>query len=269
MEKRMIFAVLLTLLEIATAQLRVRKASVSVRNNTPRPLQEVSVVHKYSSVYKHNHTWPIIQPGERAEDRMVVQYHTGFGTIGVDWWAITWVELEQKTSYVSKPLNFRKIVDYMEKFAPRTISALASTAAGIATVEAGPGAMVAAAVAAAVASQQVTEFLFSSESTDGFKQHMLEREDQNTLTEIVIEADGTIAFKSNSGNSYTVSEALTPAPEPKQVDMSREDQSLNDAAHRVMELRDTAPDSQELEYADLKFQESMESWLQEWRGQNW
>lgn len=173
MKRNLLFAILFTFLHATTAQLVSRRAFVSVRNNGQRPLLEVSVLHKYSSLYKNNHTWPAIEPGELAEDRLEVEYHAGLSTIGVDWWAITWVDPEQQTSYVSKPLNFRKIVDYIEKFAPRTLATVATTAAGIATIEAGPAATVAAAVAASAASQQISEFLFSMESTEGFKQHVL------------------------------------------------------------------------------------------------
>ena len=181
-----------------------RTAFVSVRNNTSGPLVAVSVVHKYSDNYKNQCQWGIIQPNEIPSDNMEVQYNTGAFTTGRDWWVVTWYSTDMKTLYYSNPNNFRDIIDKLEGIAPDAIAAAAGALASLPASLTGPGA-VAAAAAAAVAAKVTTSALFNSESTAGFKQHILREEDEGALTEIVINADLTITFKSKSGNSDTVS----------------------------------------------------------------
>ena len=61
-----------------------RTALATVRNNTSEPLVGVSVVHKYSDDYSHQHQWGIIQPGELASETLEVEYNTGAFTTGKD-----------------------------------------------------------------------------------------------------------------------------------------------------------------------------------------
>lgn len=180
-----------------------RSALVSVRNNTDTPLVGVSVVHKYSDNYKHEHQWGIIPPGELPEDKLTVEYNTGAFTTGRDWWVVTWFSPDMKTLYYSDPNNFRGIIDGLENLGPDVIAAVAGAIAGLAGSLSGPGA-VAAAAGAAAAAKVVTTGLFNSEGTDGFKQHILREEDEDSVTEIVVNGDRSITFKSNSGNSDTV-----------------------------------------------------------------
>lgn len=181
-----------------------RTAYAAVRNNTSEPLVGVSVVHKYSDNFKNQQQWGIIQPGEITADSLTVEYNTGEFTTGRDWWVITWYSKDMKTLYYSNPNNFRNIIDALESVAPDAIAAAAGATAGLSTSLTGPGA-VAAATATAVAAKATTAGLFNSEGTAGFKQHILRAEDEWQVTEIVINADRTITFKSKSGNSDTVS----------------------------------------------------------------
>ncbi|KJZ78236.1 hypothetical protein HIM_02274 [Hirsutella minnesotensis 3608] len=263
---------LVTLLSVSVAALTQQKALVSVRNNSKQPMYNVSVVHKYSSVYKDNFTWPVVQPGELAAANMTVQYHTGFATTGVDWWVVAWVD-EHRTAHVSDPLNFRKIVDYLEKRAPRALSVTTLTLAGLISVSTAPVSAIVAAVAVAIATQEFTDVLFNSESTDGFKQHMLTADDAGALTEIIIHDQDAITFKSNSGESETVSRALTAPDQPAQparpeVDMSAEDKKLADAALRVQELQKSAPGSKALDDADAAMWKQTEDWLNSFKARS-
>ena len=181
-----------------------RTALASVRNNTDAPIVGVSVVHKYSDNYANEQQWGIILPGELGSEQLEVEYNTGAFTTGRDWWVVTWYNPEMTTLYYSDPENFRGIIDSLENIAPDAIAAAAGAIAGLAGSLSGPGA-VAAAVGAAAVAKTTTSALFNSESTDGFKQHILREEDEDAFTEIVINGDRTITFKSNSGNSDTVS----------------------------------------------------------------
>ena len=180
-----------------------RTALVSVRNNTDTPLVGVSVVHKYSDNYKNEHQWGIIPVGEIPDEKMEVEYNTGAFTTGRDWWVVTWFSPDMKTLYYSDPNNFRDLIDGLENLGPDVIAAVAGAIAGLSGSLTGPGA-VAAAAGAAAAAKTVTSALFNSEGTEGFKQHILRGEDENELTEIVINGDRSITFKSKSGDSDTV-----------------------------------------------------------------
>lgn len=180
-----------------------RTAQATIRNNTSEPLVGVSVVHKYSDNYKHEHQWGIIQPGELASETMEVEYNTGAFTTGRDWWVVTWYSPDMSTLYYSDPNNFRGIFDSLESVAPDMVAAAAGAIAALPASLSGPGA-VAAAVAAAAAAKATTAGLFNEEGTEGFKQHILREEDEGAVTEIVINGDRSITFKSNSGDSDTV-----------------------------------------------------------------
>lgn len=181
-----------------------RTALATIRNNTSEPLVGVSVIHKYSDDYKHDKQWGVIQPGELASETMEVEYNTGAFTTGRDWWIVTWYSPDMSTLHYSDPNNFRGILDSLESVAPDMIAAAAGAIAALPAGISGPGA-VGAAVAAAAAAKSTTEGLFNSEGTDGFKQHILREEDEGAVTEIVINEGGDITFKSNSGDSDTVS----------------------------------------------------------------
>lgn len=180
-----------------------RKAFVSVRNNTSEPIYAVGVAHKYSDNYKNDGEWGIIEPHELAKQTMIAEYHTGAFTTGRDWWLIFWVSHDGKTLYYSNPNNFRDIIDWMENLGPDVISAIAGAAAGLIAAPSGPATIVAAG-AAALASKAITSAVLNSESTAGFKQHILRAEDEDKLTEIIINEDHTITLKSESGSSDTV-----------------------------------------------------------------
>ena len=187
-----------------------RTAHVTVCNNTSYPLVGVSVVHKYSNVYKNQHQWGVIHPSETPSDYMEVEYNTGFLTTGLDWWLVSWFSTDMRTLYYSDPTNFRGLLDTMESYAPDAIAAAAGAVVGLSSSLTGPGA-VGAAMAAAVAAKATTSALFNDESTAGFKEHLLRDEDANAVTVIVINPDLTITFNSPSGVSNTVSSSK-PAP---------------------------------------------------------
>ncbi|KAB8227673.1 hypothetical protein ETB97_009472 [Aspergillus alliaceus] len=165
-----------------------RYAYVSVRNNTSSPVHNVSVIHKYSDVYRSKEIWPTIQSEELAEDKMLVNYNTGFLTTGHDWWLIMWVNNEGNTLYYSHPHNFRDILDKIERLGNGILKSLSKLEGG----ESGQ------------AMREAAQLILNQEGTAGFKQHMLESDDNDKLTEIVINSDYTITFKSHSGTSNTV-----------------------------------------------------------------
>ncbi|KAK9759677.1 hypothetical protein K7432_017061, partial [Basidiobolus ranarum] len=67
-----------------------RIAKVEVHNETSGPIYAVSVVHKYSNVYKNRKEWTEIGSGQSTCDNpMTIDYDTGALTIGKDWWLIT------------------------------------------------------------------------------------------------------------------------------------------------------------------------------------
>ncbi|RDA94975.1 hypothetical protein CP533_0102 [Ophiocordyceps camponoti-saundersi (nom. inval.)] len=143
--------------------------ATKLRNNTPNPITDVSVLHKYSSDYNHRGDWTVIPPGQVPNDTLTVEYNTGLLTTGKDWWMVTWYNQDKTRFFFSNPQNSRWLIDLAEGlFNPSA------------------------------------DGLLSSESTTGFKQHILRDEDADEVTEIVIEADDQIEFRSKSGVSRTI-----------------------------------------------------------------
>ena len=182
------------------------QARVVVVNETSTPICSVSVVHKYSDVYKNRHEWPAVLTGTRAESEMTVDYQTGAATTGRDWWIITWYSEDMKTLWYSDPNNFRGLLDKLESLAPDIVKEVAERIDALLAKKdqaSEEEAMMVADLARFLA-RATTDHLFNSEATERFKQHILREEDADALTEIVINPDRTITFQSKSGNSNTV-----------------------------------------------------------------
>ncbi|RFU75926.1 transmembrane amino acid transporter family [Trichoderma arundinaceum] len=186
-----------------------RTASVSIRNNTSKPMVSISLVHKYSDVYKHRREWAAIPAGDTSSESLKVEYNTGFFTTGRDWWFISWYNQDMKTLHYSNPHNFRGTFDAIEKgVSGDAIVAAGTILAPIALVSGGILALPAA-MAAVAAAKATTDKLFDSGDTTGYKQHILRDDDAGKITEIIINEDQTITFKSQSGDSETVYTSTT------------------------------------------------------------
>ncbi|EPQ59861.1 hypothetical protein GLOTRDRAFT_5821, partial [Gloeophyllum trabeum ATCC 11539] len=163
-------------------------AWVNVRNNTGKPMVGISLVHKYSNVYKEDKQWGRLEHGATTPEPLGVDYNTGFLTTGRDWWVVTWFQEDMKYIWFSASINMRGFFDFADNLLPEAIAGAT-----------GPGAVLAGAGAAAAA-KLVTSNVFNAEGTEGFKQHMLEEEDEGDLMEIVVNLS-TVEFKSKSGTS--------------------------------------------------------------------
>jgi len=177
-----------------------RTAQAVVQNYTNVPIKSVSLVHKYSNNHKNLGKWPWLAHGESSTP-LDVQYNTGAFTTGRDWWLVSWYSADYKTRYYSAPNNFRAGFDSLEQVAGPGLFDVIS-AAQTAASSAGTVVKVAATVATNVAAATVSG-AFNGESTDGFKQHILRGEDANRVTEVALHADGSVHWRSASGNSAT------------------------------------------------------------------
>lgn len=169
-----------------------RSANAVVINNTGRTIRAVSIVHKYSDVFKSRHDYAELAPGA-STPRASVRYNTGFGTTGRDWWVITWYSDDYTRRYCSNPENFRETIDILEEVAPSVLSYAAGKAAKDPSVT----------KAAETVAEETSKLLFNTESTAGFKQHILRTSDQNGDVSITLNDDESIVIRSPSGTSET------------------------------------------------------------------
>lgn len=180
---------------------KTRTAKIKVCNQTNDRMMGISLQHKYSNEFRHQKQWESLGVGETTTDVLEVQYNTGFLTTGTDWWFISWFSSDGSKLLYSNPNNFRDVIDKIEKMAPSAVTAAAGTIA--VTVGGGLGAATGA-ESIVILAENVTQSLFNSESTKGFKMHTLRGEDENQVTTITIRGDRTILFSSPSGKSETV-----------------------------------------------------------------
>ena len=184
-----------------------RQAKVMVQNCTGQKILSVSVGHKYSDDYNNKNDWKgPIDDNSTTSDNMLVDYTTGAFTTGRDWWTVSWVTEDGK-SYVTDPDNFRGTVDFIENIGSKVSAPLATLAVSITTALAlAPEPTVTKAAAAAVAAVAVTSLVVggmcNSESTSGFKQHILREEDQDEPIKIILNTK-EVKFHSKSGDSTT------------------------------------------------------------------
>lgn len=188
-----------------TSAKTTRTATAVVINYTGAPIYAVSLIHKYSNDFESHHEYSRVRHGYRTTSRRgAVKYNTGFFTLGKDWWLVSWYNEKFTRQYYSNPNNFRGIIDGLESVAPSLVSAAAGAVAGVATAASGPGAIVAASVAAEAVATATSLVLFNSGTTAGFKQHILRKSDEKQLVRIYLYSNGRIRITSPSGTSHTV-----------------------------------------------------------------
>jgi len=190
-----------------------RKGKVRIENATGNRLLSVSVGHKYSDNYKNESTWegPIANGSQtKPENDFFVDYNTGLGTTGQDWWQVSYVT-DKGEMYRTAPNNSRGVIDFVEAGYQEFLELGMPLALGVGATVAifDPEPISKALVAAATASSKVTSTLINkalnSESTAGFKKHTLKEKDDdpNLPTIIKINGDNVVSFISQSGTSHT------------------------------------------------------------------
>mmetsp|Transcript_11975 Transcript_11975/g.18195 ORF Transcript_11975/g.18195 Transcript_11975/m.18195 type:complete len:163 (+) Transcript_11975:205-693(+) len=149
---------------------------------------------------------------------LTVNYHTGRFTTGRDWWYVAFTT-EDGIFYQSNPQNGRDIIDGLEQvcfYATNIIGggsicttgacahqAVGATRAGLPRIiTAGYAAYGGAVGLAGAVGLVVTNTMMNTESTAGFKQHILRTEDAGKVTTIIIRKNEVI-FRSTSGVSKT------------------------------------------------------------------
>ncbi|PFH56069.1 hypothetical protein XA68_17118 [Ophiocordyceps unilateralis] len=178
-----------------------RTSPVTIINKSGTSLSSISLVHKYSNIYKERHEWAYLAPGEKAADYMTVSYHTGPLTTGRDWWLLTFYTDQGRILYTTSPYNFRAAIDALESVASTLALAAAGAGAGLAGFS-GLGGFLAPLAAVALA-KLTTDQMYNSESTAGMKQHILRAEDEMGIMHVVVNPDFTVHFLSRSGLSTT------------------------------------------------------------------
>ncbi|WP_158885940.1 hypothetical protein [Amycolatopsis anabasis] len=208
--RRSVTVVVGMLVAIATAapvnaQAATERHGWAAVENNARHLDSVTVMHKYSNDYKNTLTWNNVSSGTKTSADLRVDYRTGVFTTGKDWWYLIAVDDEGRT-YISYPHNFQWLLDKIEgavldwakkvvntykqpktgNYKERRKEAVKDMLAGFAVL------------------------LLNSESTAGWKQHILRSEDDRKTTTLTIrglpgsgEQANALKISSPSGTSET------------------------------------------------------------------
>jgi len=188
-------------------------AKVKVTNHATAFILSVTIGHKYSDVYKNTHTFENIADGSSTADSFTVEFNTGLTTTGRDWWIVNWIQRREENGEVileachTDPTNFRGVIDFSEYWSKVGLdyAKIAALKAGVVAAPVSGASSVAAGIAAA-ATLHLTGMSMNSESTDGYKQHILRESDVRDGVEILIANNGRVLFKSASGESETTYE---------------------------------------------------------------
>ncbi|KJZ73734.1 hypothetical protein HIM_06852 [Hirsutella minnesotensis 3608] len=188
-----------------------RTAKFKIQNNSGKTLETVSLVHKYSNVYVDKLTLrKPVAPGATSDKEFTVEYNTGMFTTGTDWWRVAHVSDNATMLTYTDPVNFRAQIDWLERtlgeilpFTFWMVGAALGAASGAATAgtTTGPGTILGG-VSGYTVGKVVTYAVANSETTDGFKQHILREDDANGENVIVI-GDDYVSFRSPSTTDDT------------------------------------------------------------------
>jgi len=199
-----------------------REAQIFVENKTGKEIEIVTVIHKYSDVYKNSMTWVELPNQVATKFPIKCEYNTGAFTTGKDWWLVTFKFKGNDDIYATSPNNLRSGFDAVEgaflkfdvvqRYATVMGTCLGATAGAVAgtAIAPGPGTAVMGATFGAIGNQagnaagkELQKALMNGEKTEGFKQHILRKEDENKPTYIKIYLSA-VTFESPSGKSETI-----------------------------------------------------------------
>lgn len=173
-----------------------RMGKVTVVNETGEPIDSLTVMHKYSNLYRDTHTWTNIASGVTTAS-MNVSYNTGPFTTGKDWWIVSWVNANGTN--VTSPNNFRQYIDPFEKaLANADTNQLDNYLKSIQVT-------VPSEVVGSIVYKVLASMLFNTEPTVGYKQHILRADDADTncVTKILIYPANTPFPGTNNTNAWT------------------------------------------------------------------
>jgi hypothetical protein len=111
--------------------------------------------------------------------------------------------------HITTPENARIVFDAYESVTPAlmdTLGAVAGAATGLALSPTGPLAVVAEAgleAAGGLAAAAFAKAILNDDSTVGFKQCILREDDENKPAQIILNSDGTVTWRFNSGSCDT------------------------------------------------------------------
>ena len=177
-----------------------RQAKVRVVNESGQRIEPNSIViaHKYSDVYKNELKFPNgldVGSTDDAGGSMIVDYHTGFLTTGVDWWLVSWVTADDAKIHMTTPQNLTDILDWIQENLTDAIAEATTIGGGILGP---PGAVVTAAAVGLFMNK-----VMNTEKVSNFKMFMLQSEDEGAWVTIRIKNDNVLTFEAPSGNAET------------------------------------------------------------------
>merc|ERR1719420_2074103 len=94
---------------------KIPVANVIVSNEMSSPVRDLTVLHKYSNVFRDERTWDNLDSNKATLDPLHARYRTGFGRDGADWWRLTWFSSMDNTAYETAPGNGQAVVNAVEK----------------------------------------------------------------------------------------------------------------------------------------------------------
>lgn len=176
---------------IASAK-TTRSTTVRVQNLTGLEIESVSVVHKYSNVFKEKTDWGNLGNGKMTQRPMKIRYNTGALTTGQDWWLVTWKYKGNNSVRYTAPNNFRGIIDMVERMHILPFEAVNASLSKTPMLQ----------KLAMSPTAKLAGGLMNTGSTKGFKKHLLRKSDQRNGVIITI-SQNSVAFDSASGHSST------------------------------------------------------------------
>lgn len=180
---------------------QVQTAQFVVANNQSDPISNVIVLHKYSDVFRDGISLKQpLQSKATSKEKGEVSFRTGCFTTGKDWWQLYWTDSKGR-DYVTDPQNLRWFVDLVERL---TIESVKALEAATKSFDIG-GTAVPVRLVSIIANASL-----NSETTAGYKQHILRDEDVGDANRIEI-GSKQVAFISPSGRSTTVFRQISAA----------------------------------------------------------
>jgi hypothetical protein len=171
-------------------------AQVVVVNNTAKAIKGGFVSHRYSDVYNNAWDFKQLDPSKQS-DPANVNYNTGFGRIGADWWLLVF-EIDG-VDYCTLPNAGTAFVTFLETGAVNYGGAL------IATITAALSTPLGGAIAGAVSDPIIKAFLNTADMT-AYKQNTLTDADAGKVVQLKISEDKTgmyVDITSPSGTTRT------------------------------------------------------------------
>lgn len=174
-------------------------ANVEIQNDFGQPVVNVSLIYKYGTIWKRQHTWELMEKKELSSETMPVLFDAGLISDERNWWQMSWTDLDERSIYVLTPEALGHAST--AKKGTGALGLLGALFGAAIMLPFGPPGTAYGSAQGFLAGMMISNSLYNSERVDSFQEHNLRKQDDAKRVTIIINANKTATFRSWAGET--------------------------------------------------------------------